>query len=194
MALSNRPLIDANGVVVNVIVHDDSLPPEAQPILPDGHTLGVEGGRIGDTWNGTAYVTPPPPPPPPPPTVTYTKAQLRTLNLNKFNTKQAAGTSVDIGGGVTALVATNSDGKADVLALNLSLMQAQVAGTAGSWSTTWYQSTGNITINATQLGTISTALQTFTIALLAAWQAGETGIEAETITTPDQLNALSWPT
>lgn len=45
-------LIDANGLVVNVILIGENYTP------PDGLTVGPSGGEIGDTWNGVSYVRP----------------------------------------------------------------------------------------------------------------------------------------
>ena len=54
--MAKRPVYqDSDGLVINVIVAEDGFNPGA------GLVLGVEGGEIGDTWNGSAYVNPGPP-------------------------------------------------------------------------------------------------------------------------------------
>lgn len=45
------PLIDASGLVVNLVVAGDA---EWSP--PEGLTAGPPGGNIGDTWDGTQYI------------------------------------------------------------------------------------------------------------------------------------------
>lgn len=44
------PLLDADGYVVNVVLHHDDW------FAPDGLTIGKYGGEIGDWWDGTQYV------------------------------------------------------------------------------------------------------------------------------------------
>lgn len=56
--MPQRTLIDASGVVVNVIELADGAAFSA----PDGLTLGPSGGHIGDRWTGSGYQSPPPPP------------------------------------------------------------------------------------------------------------------------------------
>lgn len=51
-----QTLIDASGVVVNLM---PEIPVGWTP--PPGYTLGPQGGKIGDTWDGAAYRTPLPP-------------------------------------------------------------------------------------------------------------------------------------
>lgn len=59
------PLLDTDGLVVNVIMAEYTDPP-----VP-GYTFGPEGGQIGWRWTGTEYVqtdgSPIPPPAAPPP-------------------------------------------------------------------------------------------------------------------------------
>lgn len=56
----NLPILDASNTVVSVVVVDpkNSWQPD------DGMTIGQPGGKIGDTWDGTQYVSPPPAPAP----------------------------------------------------------------------------------------------------------------------------------
>lgn len=57
MTVENRPVVRTNdGLVVNVVAHDTN----SSWTPPPGHFLGEVGGKIGDTWNGTIYVTPAP--------------------------------------------------------------------------------------------------------------------------------------
>lgn len=59
--MNNYPLIEtATNKVVNVIALAQGS--TWQP--PAGHVLGVLGGDIGDTWDGSQYVKPVPPLPP----------------------------------------------------------------------------------------------------------------------------------
>jgi hypothetical protein len=57
--MSHTPILDGN-IVVNVIALEDGA--IWQP--PEGQSIGTPGGRIGDTWDGTQYVSPYVPPPP----------------------------------------------------------------------------------------------------------------------------------
>lgn len=54
----NLPLIDSTGLVINVVHIEDG----ADWSPPDGHTLGPEGGAIGDRWDGASYIKPAPTP------------------------------------------------------------------------------------------------------------------------------------
>jgi hypothetical protein len=65
-----RPLLNADGVVVNVIALTDGAPWTP----PAGLALGVPGGEIGDTWDGANYVRPSGPEPPPPTEEDYAAA------------------------------------------------------------------------------------------------------------------------
>jgi hypothetical protein len=49
-APQKHPVLDSDGLVVNVILHHGTWTP------PDGHVLGQEGGEIGDWWDGEKYV------------------------------------------------------------------------------------------------------------------------------------------
>lgn len=68
--MDRLPLLDASGVVVNIIELADG----AVWTPPAGLTLGAPGGEIGDTWTGTAYARPPKPAPPPPTQEDYAAA------------------------------------------------------------------------------------------------------------------------
>lgn len=48
------PILDGDGLVVNVIVLSD----DAGWIPPDGLSIGQPGGEIGDVWNGSFYERP----------------------------------------------------------------------------------------------------------------------------------------
>ena len=52
--MTSRPLIDADGIVRNVIKLDDGVPYTP----PDGLTLGPAGGILWGRWNGSNYVLP----------------------------------------------------------------------------------------------------------------------------------------
>lgn len=53
--MHHRPIIEAvTGHVVNVVV----LEAGADWTPPEGHTIGPDGGQIGDTWDGAQYVRP----------------------------------------------------------------------------------------------------------------------------------------
>ena len=184
MAISNRPLLDANGLVVNVIVHDDALPAEAQPILPDGHTLGPEGGKIGDTWNGSAYVTPPPAPPPPPPAaVPLTKDQLAAYAANKRYQAMVAGVTVN---GLTVPGDDTSQNR---------LKQASDGIAAGTLAEPLDFVVGLVSVQLTksQIDAIRAALLLETQAAFAMQATAVAAINAGTITTTDQINLLNWP-
>lgn len=62
------PILDATGLVVNVIVMGDGWAP------PEGFTIGALGGEIGDTWNGASYIKRLPEPSPTPPADDYATA------------------------------------------------------------------------------------------------------------------------
>lgn len=54
-----RHTVIENGTVVNIIMCVDDFDPGA------GRTLGPDGGKIGDTWNGSTYTSQPQQTPPP---------------------------------------------------------------------------------------------------------------------------------
>jgi hypothetical protein len=56
----SRPVINAStNIVVNIIEIEDGAVATFSP--PPGCVIGVEGGKIGDHWNGSSYDSPAPP-------------------------------------------------------------------------------------------------------------------------------------
>lgn len=53
-----KVILDASGAVSNVIEWDGTT----AWTLPDGSSLGPDGGEIGQKWNGSGYVWIVPPP------------------------------------------------------------------------------------------------------------------------------------
>ena len=124
-------------------------------------------------------------------TLVASKGELHVYNGTKFYAKENGGTSVNVGTDevpIIAEIATHAGGKVDVAVLNL---RAQATGSG--WTTTWFQSSGDITINVAQLATITNKLDTFSTDLLAVWSQTERDIEAGTIKTYSDIDGLAWP-
>ena len=167
----NLPLIDSTGLVINVIHLEDG----AEWTPPDGHTLGIEGGAIGDTWDGAQYVKPSPP--------TITKADLAAYAADKRYRVMCSGISF---GGVTI----PGD---DISQLRIGRARDDLASHVLTEPISVNLGLVSIQATAAQITAIANGLSVKT---QAAWTVQGTviaAINAETITTTAQIDAAPWP-
>lgn len=169
-------LVD-NGLIIQV--WRDTPSSDVQP-PPTGslHEVSVATNAIC----GMSFVNGaigPPPPEPIDPSLLRAHADLLLRQVSD------AGAIATLASGTTVSISTDADGKADVVGLHL---LAQMAG--AGWSTVWYQSTGSITIDASDLHVISTALSAHREGVFMHWRRAVAGINAGTITTTAQIDAI----
>lgn len=107
-----------------------------------------------------------------------------------------AGILVTLPSGPSVSVDTTARGQANVLGL---MMMAQQAGPG--WSTTWYQSTGDVTIGPADLQAIGAALAAHTAGCYATWGDVVAAIKAQPavistaaqIEAPETVGVVAWP-
>ncbi len=102
-------IIDATGLVDNIIAIDDAIDPPFNP-GPGKTLMDPTGAQTGGTWNGTVFLPPPNPPPPTPEQILRTRAG-----------------KLDMGRLTVALVRSGAIPKADVPADQLDALNALTA-------------------------------------------------------------------
>jgi hypothetical protein len=79
----NAHQLDAGGVIINTIVVD------SLNVFPN--LIGASlGGKIGDTWDGSVFTTPPPPPTPVPQSISMSQARALLITEEKLDEVIAA--------------------------------------------------------------------------------------------------------
>lgn len=161
--------------IFNNKVNTSVSPPVIIPIVPTASSIPVT-----------------PPAPPAPTEFIIPSSKLQSIIDTMITSYWSGSISVNIGTSTTPIMVyadVSANGKSDVLGLYKDFAD-------GSTTETWFQSTGSITITQSQLDMISQALKSYVEGALAVWQEACIGINATppTITTIEQIKALSWPT
>ena len=172
-----RTALISGGIVVNII---EAGPGYAPP--PGVTAVASATANPGDHYSGGVFTSGEPATPP------AALQQAADLDLATAMTGDISVNVAASGAPKIVIVDVSAEGKANMLGL----MQ-KVLG--GATSISWRQSGGMLTLSPTELQAASAALEAYTEAAYAAWQAAHDGIWSSppTIATDAQIRALSWP-